>query len=220
LSEKNNNIQKTSLKSVDKFRIITEDPKLKKFLNETLETQDFRKKKKENKKISKIEATKIKNNDDKKVGILDKHIFGSMANLIYFFKFMLRHPELIDRFGEDIEELLGLKEDTISESKFQVLGFSALVNLILNYPSQNPDESLNDNRFSFKRHLLPILQDSIYHHIIDIFRHRQHDMIFRMMVDNDFQRAKTWTEYIDEKPKHAHKSIGRKIIMSEGVKKR
>jgi len=102
----------------------------------------------------------------------------------------------------------------------QNLGFSALVNLILNYPSQHLGESLNDDRFSFKRHLTPILQDSIYHHIIAIFRHRQHDMIFKMMVDNDFQRAKTWTEYVDEKPKHAHKPIGRKIIMSDGVKKR
>jgi hypothetical protein len=202
------------------FRIITQDRKLSEYLNETLETQDYRKKKKENKKLTKIEATKIKNNDDKKVGILDKHIFGSMADLIYFFKFMLRHPELIDRFGEDIEELLGLKEE-MSNDASQNLGFSALVNLILNYPSHHdPEESLNDNRFYFKRHLLPILQDSIYHHIITIFRHRQHDMIFKMMVDNDFQRAKTWTEYVDEKPKHAHKPIGRRIMMSKGLKSR
>jgi hypothetical protein len=219
MSEKNNKTQTTSVKSGDNFRKIAEDPYFKSYLDQTLQVEYFRKKKKQ-KKITDVENRKIKNNDDRKVHVLDNYIFGSMANLIYFFKFILRHPELIDRFGEDIEELLGLKEDTISEAKFQGLGFSALVNLILNYPSQNLDESLNDNRFSFKRHLLPILQDSIYHHIITIFRHRQHDIIFKMMVDNDFQRAKTWTGYVDEKPKHAHKPIGRKIIMSEGVKKR
>ncbi|GEM_PF-6448547 len=219
MSEKNNKTQTTSVKSGDNFRKITEDPYFKSYLDQTLQVEYFRKKKKQ-KKITDVENRKIKNNDDRKVRVLDNYIFGSMANLIYFFRFMLRHPELIDRFGEDIEELLGLKEDTIGEAKFQGLGFSALVNLILNYPSQHLDESLNDNRFNFKRHLLPILQDSIYHHTIIIFRHRQHDMIFKMMVDNDFQRAKTWTEYVDEKPKHAHKPIGRKIIMSEGVKKR
>ena len=223
MSEKNIKTQKTSDKSVDKFRIITEDPKLKKYLEETLRVEDLRKKKKRT-KISSPEEREIKNNDDKKVGILDKHIFGSMANLIYFFKFMFRHPELLDRFGEDIEELLRLKEDTIGEAKIQGLGFSELVNLILNYPLASGKGTdiykyLNDPRFNFKRHLLRILQDSLYFHIIDIFRHRQHDLLFMKMVDDDFQRVKTWTEYVDEKPKHAHKAIGRKIIMSEWLKK-
>ncbi|TLX85423.1 MAG: hypothetical protein E6L04_05330 [Thaumarchaeota archaeon] len=94
-----------------------------------------------------------------------------------------------------------------------------LLNYILNC-LQSQGLTLNDNRFYFKRHLLPILQDSIYRHIINIFRHRQHDMIFKMMVDNDFQRVKSWTEYVDEKPKHAHKPIGRKIMMSGGLKSR
>jgi hypothetical protein len=119
---------------------------------------------------------------------------------------------------------LGLKEDTRTDAK-QSLGFEALFNLILKYPIHSGRgneiyEYLEDNRFNFKRHLLPILQDSIYHHITTIFRHRQDDMIFKMMVDNDFQRAKTWTEHADREPKHAHKEIRRKIILSEGVKKR
>jgi hypothetical protein len=57
-----------------------------------------------------------------------------MENLIYFFKFMLRHPELINRFGEDIEEFLGLKQDPIGEATSQSLGLDALINLILGYP--------------------------------------------------------------------------------------
>jgi hypothetical protein len=32
---------------------------------------------------------------------------------------MIRHPKLIDRFGEDIEELLALKEDSFDHGKFQ-----------------------------------------------------------------------------------------------------
>jgi hypothetical protein len=29
------------------------------------------------------------------------------------------------------------------------------------------------------------------------------------MVDNEFHRAKTWTDHVDEKPKHARKPIRR-----------
>jgi hypothetical protein len=209
--------QKPSVKSGDNFRKIKEDPYFKSYLDETLLVEDLRKKKKQY-KITNVEDRKIKNNDDRKVRVLDNYIFGSMANLIYLFRFMQRHPELIDRFGEDIEELLGLKEDTRTDAK-RSFGFEALFNLILNYHSQL-DESLNDNRFNFKRHLLPILQDSIYHHVTTIFRHRQEDMIFRNMVDDDFQRAKTWTEHADREPKHAHKEIRRKIILSEELKRR
>ena len=221
MSDKNNHIQKTSVKSVDKFRIITEDRKLSDYLNETLETQDFRKKKKENKKLTIVEARKIKSNDDKKVGILDKHIFGSMANLICFFRFMFRHPELIDRFGEDIEELLGLKVDSNrGEAKFQGLGFEALVTLILRYPSNHPinneyslHNSLNKEQFNFKRHLLPILQGCIYARITEILSDNKRDMLFKMMVDNDFQRTDTWTKLVDKEPRHMNKPLRRKIIV-------
>lgn len=220
MSETNNKTQKTSVNSVDKTKIIKEDPKLKKYLEETLRVEDLRKKRKQT-KISSPEETEIKNNDDKKVGILDKHIFGSMANLIYFFRFILTYPELIDRFGEDIEELLGLKEEMPNEAKSQYLGFSALINLILNYPSHYRSDHefslykcLDDDRFNFKRHLLPILQSIIYHHTKTIITHRKEDMLFNIMVANDFQRSETWTKHVDREPRHINKPIRRKIIIS------
>jgi len=226
MSEKNNNMQKTSDKSMDKFRIITEDPKLKKYLIETLRVEDLRNKRKQT-KISNPEEREIKNNDDKKVYFLNNYIFGSMANLIYFFRFMLTYPELIDRFGEDIEELLGLKEEkpkeeeTSKEAKSQYLGFYTLINLILNYPSHFPsdhefsfDQTVNDARFNFKRHLLPILQSIIYHKTNTIMKGRKEDMLLNVMVADDFQRVETWTKLVDKEPKHTNKPIRRKIIIS------
>ena len=141
---------------------------------------------------------------------------------------MFRHPELIDRFGEDIEELLGLKEDSNrGEAKFQGLGFSELVNLILNYPSQYRSDHefslykcLDDSRFNFKRRLLPILQSIIYHHTITIMSQNKRDMLLKVKVDNEFLGVETWTKLIDKEPKHAHKATRRKIIMSDiGVKR-
>jgi hypothetical protein len=215
-------MQKTSDKSSHKSRIIAEDRNFKKYLEETLQVEDLRKKRKQN-KISEPEEKEIKRNDDKKVYFLDKFIFGSMANLIYFFRFMLRHPELIkERFGEDIEELLALKQDSNTGDS---LGFSALINLILKYPLHSGKgldiyQYLNDADYNFKRHLLPILQDCIYAHTTNIMIHREENMLFKMMVDNDFQRAMTWTRSLDKETKHAHKATGRKIIVSDGAKKR
>lgn len=142
-----------------------------------------------------------------------------MANLIYFFRYIFRHPELIDRFGEDVEELLGLKEESVGEVKFKALGLDSLINLILGIPLASGKgidiyQYLNDPRFNFKRHLVPILQKTVYSRTTNIMIHRQEDIIFKIMVDNDFQRATTWTEYVDRKPKHAYKPIGRKILLS------
>jgi hypothetical protein len=40
------------------------------------------------------------------------------------------------------------------------------------------------------------------------------------MVDDDFHRAKTWTDHVDEEPKLAPKPIRRKIILSDEIKSR
>jgi hypothetical protein len=206
---------------LDKNRIgkelphISEDDKIREYLDETLEVEQYRIKKHQGKKLSVIEERKIKNNNDKKVRVLDNYIFRSMANLIYFFRFMIRHPHLMDRFGEDIEELLGLKED-VGDVKFRSWGLEALINLILNYPSHPSDpydKYLDDARFNFKRHLLPILQESIHSHVTTIMTHSRRDMLFKVMVDDDFQRAVTWTKNVDKEPRNMRKPIARKIIV-------
>ena len=51
---------------------------------------------------------RIRNNREAKVRAID-NLFESMANLIYFFEFVNIHPELMDRFDDDIQDLLGLK---------------------------------------------------------------------------------------------------------------
>jgi hypothetical protein len=41
------------------------------------------------------------------------------------------------------------------------------------------------------------------------------DLPFQVMVNNDFQRASTWTKYVDRSTLHENKTIGRKIIVSD-----
>ena len=213
MPEKNSKTQKTSdIFKMHGTRTIKEDHKLREFLEETLKAQQLRKKKHQS-KVTSIEERKIKNNDDKKVRILDNYIFRSMANLIYFFTFMIRHPQLMDRFGEDIEELLGLKED-VDDVKFQSSGLETLINLILTCPYPY-SQYLDDTRFNFKRHLPLILQKSVQSHVMSIMHGNRRDMLFKVMADNDFERAVTWAKNVDREPRNMRKTIGRKIMVSD-----
>lgn len=171
--------------------------KLKEYLDETLELEEL-------KKLNKIDGTaignhnklKIRNNDERKVRSLDNHIFESMANLIYFFEFVNLHPELINKFGEDIEDLLGLKGGGPKNPKGE--GFPRFIDTILASGSIGYD----DMRFNYRRRLLKVMQFLINQKAGFIVKTskdprgyddaRFHDMIFQ-----DLQRATVWTSYLD-----------------------
>ncbi len=61
--------------------------------------------------ISKNEYTELNKTKKllqrRKVDILDKHVFRSMANLIIFFKYIAENDELRELFEDDIKELFG-----------------------------------------------------------------------------------------------------------------
>src|ERR1044072_1413522 len=60
-------------------------------------------------RITETDERRIRNNDDKKVRILNNHIFRAMANLIYFFEFLNKHQELDGLFDTDVEDLFGFR---------------------------------------------------------------------------------------------------------------
>ena len=76
---------------------------LTKYLDQTLRLERMKQKRLD------LPSKLVRNNDEKKVRTLDNHIFRSVANLIYFFEFLNLYPDLINKFGEDIEDLLGFK---------------------------------------------------------------------------------------------------------------
>ena len=52
----------------------------------------------------------------RKVEILDNHIFPSMANLVIFFEYVVKNPEIRELFEDDIKELFGyIKEQSIEK---------------------------------------------------------------------------------------------------------
>jgi hypothetical protein len=173
-------------------------PKLKEYLDETLQLEEL-------KKLNKIDGTaigshdqlRIRNNDETKVRTLDNHIFKSMANLIYFFEFLNLHPELINKFGEDIEDLLGLKGAGPKNPKGE--GFPRFIDTILANGSTGYDD---DTRFNFRRRLLKIMQFLINQKATFIVKTSKdprgyNDTRFHDMIFHDLHRAEVWTSYLD-----------------------
>ena len=150
----------------------------------------------------------VRNNDEKKVRTLDIHIFRSVANLIYFFEFLNLHPDLINKFGEDIEDLLGFKSGGSRNPKGE--GLVRFITALLAEGSIGYDD---DRRFNFQRRLLKLMQYSINQKVGFIVKTSKdprgyNDTRFHDMIFQDLQRAAVCTSFLDrltgheeEKPK-------------------
>ena len=91
-------------------------------------------------KLSKNDMLEKNANDKNKVKILNKHIFQSMANLIYFFEFINGHPELEGVFDHDVEDLFGLRGSHVKRHKIddgKYLVFLRFLDAILSYDGNN-----------------------------------------------------------------------------------
>jgi len=77
--------------------------------------------------------------DKEKVLLLNKHIFPAMANLLFFFYYVSRYPELREVFDDDIEELLGVRRDTTKYEYGYI--FNILIQSILLIGTYNTAET-------------------------------------------------------------------------------
>lgn len=87
------------------------------------------------------------------------NIFKSMADMIYFFEFIDSNSELMNRFGEDIEDLLGFHQGLGGNyKKPKYRSFARLIKSILGYHGPEHDE---DDKFYFQRHCMRIMQHAV-----------------------------------------------------------
>ena len=128
-------------------KIINPAPMLVRYLHKTLELERMKQKKLD------LSSATVRSNDEMKVRMLDNQVFRSMANLMYFFEFLNLHPELIDKFGDDVVDLLGLKGGGSRNPKGE--GFVRLVIALLAEGSIAYDD---DKRFYYRRRLLKVMQ--------------------------------------------------------------
>lgn len=174
---------------------IKPSPKLIKFLKETSRLEEMKLKKldKNRSLFDQVPKKTIRNNDEKKVRWLD-NLFTSMANLIYFFEFINDHPEVIGKFGEDIEDLFGLN---ITDPK--LAPFSRFIRAIIG----EAQGDYENTQFNFRIRLLKIMQFLISEKAdfasmsLNDPPTRQ-DMEFRNMMIPVLKQAQLWIGYLDK----------------------
>jgi hypothetical protein len=177
---------------------------LKEYLGEALALEEFRglrKKTKDGstigtKELSDIENA-LRNNDEAKVRAID-NLFESMANLIYFFQFMNNNPDILYRFKEDIEDLLGLTGQDVSKIDSKEPPFARLIREVI-----GEGNSAADTNFAYQTRLLHILQflvkqrsDWIMMQLHEPPTKNEYEM--RNLMIDDMKRAEVWMGYIDK----------------------
>jgi hypothetical protein len=190
-------IQKKQPRSIGPSKTLT------KYMKETLRVSKFREKKIEGGRVTVMDEREIRKNDCRRRYVLNNHIFRSLADLIYFFEFLNNNPELIDKFVDDIEDLLGLHlgadEYTdlegvhIRHDNIKYQNFARLIKSILGSHAPKHDE---DIRFYFQRYCMRIMQDAVRLKIgAFTTRDKEHDARGRSHINEIMYRAATYAEY-------------------------
>ncbi len=178
---------------------------IKKYLDEMLELEQFRRSGKKtfdgstigSKELSKIKL-RLRNNDDAKGRAID-NLFECTANLIYFFQFINNHPEVLYRFKEDIEDLLGLTGQAVSHIDAKKIPFTRLIREFIG-------EEYSDTNFDYRTRLLHIMQFLINQKSDWVMMKNEqgmptkNDYQMRSMMFTDMKRAEVWMGYIDKFP--------------------
>ncbi|MGA9743802.1 MAG: hypothetical protein WBQ16_04235 [Nitrososphaeraceae archaeon] len=143
-------------------------------------------------KVEDADFTKRKRNNDRmKVEVLDKIIFPSMANIVYYFEQIKNSRELQKVFEEDIQELLlGRKEDgpTI---------FKRLLEGILTWKDYHIIKS--SQFFNFRAELFHIMLEVIFYRVPSILKTELPLQVVNTILTQDLGRAWAWTEILRKK---------------------
>jgi hypothetical protein len=150
-------------------------------------------------KEEKLELNKIKRNlDRRKVDVLDKHIFRSMANLIVFFDELAEHPELSELYEEDVKELLGFIGQNAKKYEDNIV--TRLLQSILSWDTSR--EPIN-----FRLELMSSIQNVLFHKITNLTLMDENlgESITNMIVNPDVGRALIWCRMFSAKYRQSEK---------------
>lgn len=141
----------------------------------------------------KLKLKKIKRNlDRRKVDVLNKHIFRSMANLIILFDNLAEHPELRNIYEEDVKELLGFIGQNAKKYEDNIV--TRLLESILTW-------NTNREPINFRLELMSSIQNVIFHKLIDLSLMDENlgESVTNMIVNPDVGRALIWCRMFSAK---------------------
>ena len=156
---------------------------LVKYLNETLLLFNVREKLKvRGKELPDEKEKRIEQKYKDKITVLNRHMFQSMASLVYFFEFCNTHPKFSKQFEEDIEELL-LGWNKSDEEKVPV--FYRFIRAIV-YWNFKKDPS------NFRLLPLFLMQELIATKVIGFASLDFNEEVIESIIRPDFNRASAW----------------------------
>jgi hypothetical protein len=145
----------------------------------------------------KLNKTK-RNLDRRKVDVLDKHVFRSMANLIVFFGNLAKHPELRYVYEEDLKELLGFIGQNAKKYEDNIV--TRLLRSILTW-------NTNRDPINFRLELMSSIQNVLFHEIINLTLMDENlgESITNTIVNPDVGRALIWCRMFSAKYRQSNK---------------
>jgi hypothetical protein len=139
--------------------------------------------------------------DKEKVILLNRCIFPSMANIVFFFRYMSRYPQLRRVFDNDIRDLLGVRREDPNEGNY---GFT-LSNFLQSVLTLGPtDRWYQDLQFheekinakDFRLRLLPILYEIFNAKVCLALNDVLKNPSLQRVVEDDFNRTLAWTKIL------------------------
>jgi hypothetical protein len=145
------------------------------------------------KRFAGIELTKKENEElrvkrnrmkQRKLTVLDDHIFPSMANLVVFFEYLSENQELREIFEDDVKELLVFKGQ---DAKYEDNIITRLLQSVLKWDS-------NKDPNNFRLELISSIQNVLFHKIISLslMDNKLGDSMTNGIVGPDVGRALLW----------------------------
>jgi hypothetical protein len=131
--------------------------------------------------------------DKEKVDLLNSFIFPSMANIVFFFRYISRYPELKEVFENDIKDLLGVRRENPEKDNYGFIFSDLVYSIIMPGLGYYNEEELHEKDFRLR--LIQILQETVIAkaslYFTDMFTKES-----RRIIQDDFSRAEAWIEAI------------------------
>jgi hypothetical protein len=126
----------------------------------------------------------------KKTRILDDIVFPSLADLVFFFEAIAADEELQVRFKNDIEDLLGIRQNRPQEYGFMLI---RLLRSILVIQDTEAKETAHSSEYDFRLRLNHIIQGIVFDKVIPSLMRAFKTYKAQSVVRDDFHRAWAWT---------------------------
>jgi hypothetical protein len=167
------------------------DKRIKKYFDETIKLEHEKTKVELGTRMNKtFQRDSIKNNDHK-LDLLNKVIFPSMANIIYLFEQMSKHPEIERKLRKDIHDLFGLRGIEVKRNKDIDQKYRTLLRFIrslVDYPD-------NDTAL----HMLNIMSREVTRKLGNLALDKTDDELTLAMAGNiekDVNQVNMYIEYL------------------------